>query len=86
MTAHNIENRDLAGGPRSASAAARSLKNAKRKRGSAQPQERGAQARQRAASRKEIDRPYSVTLYVAAKAFPYSASKRLHAFSACGSL
>src|SRR5438876_5880270 len=39
------------GGPRSASAAARSLKNAKRKRGSAQPQEREAQARQRAASR-----------------------------------
>src|SRR5881296_3446037 len=39
------------GGPRSASAAARSLKNAKRKRGSEQPQEREAQARQRAASR-----------------------------------
>src|SRR5438552_18042711 len=39
------------GGPRSASATARSLKNAKRKRDSAQPQEREAQARQRAASR-----------------------------------
>src|SRR5438128_1910195 len=44
-------NLEIAGGPRSASAAARSLKNAKRKRGSAQPQEREAQARQRAASR-----------------------------------